>query len=218
MADRTRSPSPPEEPALRRRPRNARGEGDKLREEILQATLRLIADESRMQIVPLSLREVAREAGVTAPAIYLHFADKEELSIAAVRRLFEQLLDAMDRVEEDSHELPPDRRLAELAHVYCRFAEQNPLYFRVMFGDHDRHQNEMALLADRWRTAVTRLAATGMRLTQTPEAAAVSVWSAVHGRILLRNSAGQVWNLGDVHDFVEELTRSITTADGGPRG
>ncbi|MFG2894474.1 TetR/AcrR family transcriptional regulator [Streptomyces sp. NPDC048248] len=212
MADLPRTPTSPEDSASGRRPRNARGKGDKLREEILQAMLRLIADETRMGTVPLSLREVAREAGVTAPAIYLHFADKEDLSRTAVRTLFEQLLDEMDRAEETSDGLPPARRLAELAHAYCRFAESNRTSFRVMFADRDRHRDETTRLAERWRGAVARLAESGMRMTQAPEAAAVAVWSAVHGRLLLDGSAG-MWDLGDVHDFVEELTRSLATVE-----
>ncbi|MFB6549279.1 MULTISPECIES: TetR/AcrR family transcriptional regulator [unclassified Streptomyces] len=214
MPDDARTPTSPEGSAAGRRPRNARGEGDKLREEILQATLRLIADETRMSIVPLSLREVAREAGVTAPAIYRHFADKEELSCTAVRVLFGQLLDEMDRADRTSDGLPPARRLAELAHAYCRFAERNPASFHVMFADRDRHRNETARLAERWRGAVARLAETGMRTIQTPEAGAVAVWSAVHGRLLLDGGAGQMWSLGGIHDFVEELTRSLATVDG----
>lgn len=95
-----------------------------------------------------------------------------------------------------------------------RFAERNPSSFRVMFADRGRHRDETARVADRWRTAVARLAGTGMRMTQTPEAAAVSVWSAVHGRLMLEGSAGRLWHLGDVHDFVEELTRSLGTVEG----
>lgn len=102
--------------------------------------------------------------------------------------LYEQLLDEMDRAEETSAGPPPARRLAEMAHAYCRFAQNNPTSFRVMFGGRDRHRQERQQLADRWRSAVARLAETGIRATQTPEAAAVSVWSAVHGRLLLDDS------------------------------
>lgn len=82
-----------------------------------------------------------------------------------------------------------------------------------MFSDRDSHKEETAELAHRWRTAVRRLADTGMRLTQTPEAAAMSVWSSVHGRLPLDKTAGGVWPLGDVHDFVEELARSPATVE-----
>jgi hypothetical protein len=67
-----------------------------------------------------------------------------------------------------------------------------------------------AQVARRWRTAVARLAETGMRLTQTPETAAMSVWSSVHGRLLLDRPASGLWQLGDVHAFVDDLTRSLS--------
>jgi hypothetical protein len=66
-------------------------------------------------------------------------------------------------------------------------------------------------VAERWRTAVARLAETGMRLTQDPKTAAMSVWSSVHGRLLLDRPASGLWQLGDVHAFVDDLTRSLTT-------
>lgn len=205
--------SPSTAPLARRRSRNARGEGEKLRTEILEAMLRLIADEARMRPVPLSLREVAREAEITAPAIYRHFDGKEDLSRAALRVLFSRLLAEMDAAEQTSAGRPPRQRLAALAHAYGRFAEDNPSSFRVMFGGHDTHEAETAAVADRWRRAVARLADTGMRLTQTPEAAAMSVWSSVHGRLVLEGTASRVWQLGDVHDFIEVLTRSLATSE-----
>lgn len=81
------------------RPRNARGEGERLRMEIIEATLRLIADQERMRPVPLSLREVAREAGITAPAIYRHFTGKDELVRAALDHLFGVLLADLDHAD-----------------------------------------------------------------------------------------------------------------------
>lgn len=212
MPEAPQTPPSADVPA-RRRSRNARGEGDKLRTEIVEAMLRLIADDARMRPMPLSLREVAREAGITAPAIYRHFDGKEDLSGAALKALFTQLLAELDEAEESAQGQPPDRRLAALAHAYCRFAARNPSSFRVMFSGRDPHKEETGEVANRWRTAVTRLADTGMRLTQTPEAAAMSVWSSVHGRLLLDNTAGSVWQLGDAHDFVEELTRSLATVE-----
>lgn len=210
MPERARIPSvDPSRP----RSRNARGEGEKLRTEILDAILRLIGDDERMSPMPLSLREVAREAGITAPAIYRHFDDKEDLSRAALRELFAQLLDELDRAEESSAGQLPGRRLAVLAHAYCDFAQRSPSSFRVMFTDRSHHEEEIGQVAARWHAAVTRLAETGMRLTQPPEAAAVSVWSSVHGRLLLDRTAGRVWHLGGVHDFVDQLTASLATVD-----
>ncbi|MBW0105759.1 hypothetical protein [Pseudonocardia sp. KRD291] len=60
---------------------------------------------------------------------------------------------------------------------------------------------------------MTRLSADGMRMTQSPQDGAMSLWSAVHGRLMLDMSVRTVWPQGGVHDFIEELTRSVTTID-----
>lgn len=177
--------------------------------------LHLMGDEARMQPVPLSLREVAREAGITAPAIYRHFPDKESLSRAAFTQLFGQLLDAMDRADAEAAALPPGKRLAALADAYCRFAQENTASFRIMFGSTDLCGSGPDEVGQRWRVAVARLAQTGMRLSQTPEAAALSVWSSVHGRILLSRPLGGDGPVDDVHDFIEALTRSLTATGTG---
>jgi AcrR family transcriptional regulator len=198
------------------RARNPRGEGDKLRREILAAAIRLLSDEERMRPVSLSLREVAREAGITAPAIYLHFADKDEVARAAVEQLFGQLAAAMDQADEEAAGQPPARWLAAQAHAYCRFAQESPARFRTMFAVADAGMVEAETLeglARRWRTAVRGLSEAGMRLTQSPEQAAVSVWSSVHGRLLLGGRVGEEWKLGDVHRFVDELADSLATVD-----
>ncbi|MFJ4840684.1 TetR/AcrR family transcriptional regulator [Streptomyces sp. NPDC088746] len=210
-------PRHPEKPSsaasapVRARSRNVRGEGEKLRSEILDAMLRLMGDEARMQPVPLSLREVAREAGITAPAIYRHFPDKQSLSRAAFALLFEELLGAMDRADAESTTLPPGERLAALAHAYCRFAQDNAASFRIMFGASELVGSGPDEVGQRWRRAVARLAGTGMRLSQTPEEAALSVWSSVHGRILLGRPLSGDGPDDGVHDFIDVLTRSLTT-------
>ena len=63
-----------------RRARARRGEGPRLREEILAAATRLLAETGDEEAV--SIRAVAEAVGVTPPSIYLHFADKTELIFA----------------------------------------------------------------------------------------------------------------------------------------
>src|ERR1700688_3883156 len=74
-------------PAPRRRAR--RGEGDRLREEILAAAEQLLIDRGSEDAV--SIRAIADAVGVTPPSIYLHFADKEELFVAVCDARFEEL-------------------------------------------------------------------------------------------------------------------------------
>src|SRR6185437_6193275 len=65
-----------------RRP-NPRGQGGRLRDELLDAASGLLAVGGRD--AELTLRSVARAAGVAAPSVYQHFADLDELMLALVR-------------------------------------------------------------------------------------------------------------------------------------
>src|SRR3982074_437672 len=71
------------------RRRARRGEGDRLREDILQATIGLLAETGDLDAV--SIRAVAKRGGVTPPSIYLHFPDKQSLLDSACEPVFADL-------------------------------------------------------------------------------------------------------------------------------
>jgi AcrR family transcriptional regulator len=85
-------------------------------------------DESRV-----SMREVAAAAGVTPPAIYLHFADKAELMVAVCQRefgAFDRFVEAAIASIED-----PVERLRERGRAYVRFGIEHPEQYRILFMD-----------------------------------------------------------------------------------
>src|ERR687888_1511242 len=86
--------APPAE--AQRRRRAPRGQGERLRAEILAAAEHLLVETGDEEAV--SIRAVADSVGVTPPSIYLHFADKNELMFAVCERQFERL----DRVTEEA--------------------------------------------------------------------------------------------------------------------
>lgn len=202
--------------ARARRERNPRGQGDRLREEVIAALVRLVNDDDRMRPLPLSLREVAREAGVTAPALYRHFADKEELGRAVEIDGFERLITAMDAADASVTSGLPSQRLIAQAQAYCRFAQEHKGYYRIMFktdfmrfASSTTEPHMAAELAERWRTAVARLREQDIELSQPPEQAAMFIWASVHGRLALTSTVESIWPLGDVHDYIEKLVESL---------
>src|SRR5438128_419394 len=96
-----------------------------LREQILDASVRLIEAEG---LAALSMREVARRAGVSHQAPYHHFADKEAILAAIAEEGFRRLNAAM---EEASRSKPADAasRLIAGGRAYVRFAATNPAHF-----------------------------------------------------------------------------------------
>jgi AcrR family transcriptional regulator len=115
--------------ATARRPRARRGEGAALRDEILDATERLLLETGSAEAV--SIRAVADRVGVTPPSIYRHFTDKADLIFEVCARHFaaldELLANAVEGVED------PVDRLRAMGLAYMRFGLANPEPYRILF-------------------------------------------------------------------------------------
>lgn len=119
-------------PAGSTRARNRRGEGDQLRQELVEAAgtlLRELGDPARV-----SLRGVAAAVGVTAPSIYRHFPDKEALLFAVVEQEFADF-DRRIRAAARKGRGNPFAALRLAAQAYVRFGFDHPAHYRVLFGD-----------------------------------------------------------------------------------
>jgi AcrR family transcriptional regulator len=150
-----------------------------LRAACLRAALELLEEDGASA---LSLRAVARRAGVAHSAPYRHYADRDALvsAIAAVgyRELAEYLAAA-----HPSPSTPDD--LAAVAVAYVQFALQRPALFRVMFGepcDRDSPERVAANAAiSEYVQAIVQRSFPG----SNPEAMSTAVWALVHGLAFL---------------------------------
>ena len=180
-----RPPSGAGDDAPSRPHRAKRGEGDRLRDEILDATEQLLdetGDEAK-----ISIRKVASRIGRTSPSIYLHFPDKASLMWAVCGRQFAEADGAMVAAVEGIDD--PVERVTALARAYVEFAVGNPEQFRILFlSDRsklggastvdDLGQTEgFALVVDSVRDA----AAAGQIAVADELATVVDLWAAVHG-------------------------------------
>lgn len=111
------------------RPRLPRGEGEKLREEILAAVEDLLTRTSDPRAV--SIRAVADAVGVTAPSIYRHFADKRALLFAVCEGHFDALQARIEKMVEA--EADPVDALRTMAHAYVDWGVEHPEEYRMMF-------------------------------------------------------------------------------------
>jgi len=69
-----------------------------LREEVLAAALRMLDESADHQA--LSLRAVAREVGIAATSIYIHFADRDALVLAALERAHGDLMESVQHAAD----------------------------------------------------------------------------------------------------------------------
>lgn len=111
------------------RERNRRGEGARLRTDIVTAAAELLDETGSEQAV--TLRAVARRVGIAAPSIYAHFPDRQAILLAVVQGAFAELAEAL-RASTDSP--TADGRLRAACAAYLDFAATRPQRYRVMFG------------------------------------------------------------------------------------
>ncbi len=113
-----------------RRPRARKGEGHRLRSELVTAASTLLAELGDPN--QLSMRAVAGAVGVTPPSIYRHFADKQALLLAVLREGWAELHEILVAAAGESDD--PFEALRRFCLAYVRFAEERPGHYRVLFS------------------------------------------------------------------------------------
>jgi AcrR family transcriptional regulator len=111
------------------RVRARRGEGEKLREEILAAVSALL-DETNDEAA-VSIRAIAERVGVTPPSIYRHFADKDEMLSAVCADVFVQLTDGIAQAAGSA--TSPIDALSRAGRCYVEFGLAHPEHYRLVF-------------------------------------------------------------------------------------
>ena len=91
----------------------------------------------------LSLRDVARRAGVSHAAPAHHFTDKAGLLTAVATEGFGMLVTYLADAQPGAARQPADQ-LAALGRAYAQFAEENPGRFEVMFRPGLLHAGDAA--------------------------------------------------------------------------
>ena len=111
--------------------RNARGQGNRLADDIVRGALAIIERTGSDDAV--TLRAVAREVGIAAPSIYAHFADREAIIMAAVVGVFDELADRVEKAETSAGTNPVDRLLAG-CQAYLDYGLAHPARYRLLFS------------------------------------------------------------------------------------
>ena len=202
------------------RPRSRRGEGERLRAEVLAAVNRLLDEWGSDE--KLTMRAVAKEVGVAAPSIYLHFADKAELVWAALADKYEQLATQMRAADLAAAEEGVRQRLRAQVHAYCRFALHNAGHYRLMYEvrqpsvDMSRMGTHPArLVSRRLRGALAACADDGYPLSLPLHQAANTLWTGLHGLVSIQHSlsvsTSENMVLGLADGLVDILVRAERT-------
>lgn len=141
-----------------------------LRTALLRAAVDAIAEVGP---AGMSMREVARRAGVSHTAATYHFGDKAGLLTAIAVEGYRLLGDALVAAEQEHHSF------LEVGVAYVRFAVTHRPHFEVMFQPALHHADDPELQAAKARTAAMLYGTAEADDRQRAEG--VAAWSLVHG-------------------------------------
>ena len=181
-----------------------------LRAALVRAAMELLEESGEAD---LSLRAVARRAGVSAAAPYRHYADREALvsAVAAVgyRELAQQLAAA--------HPSPSTpEQLASVAIAYVQFALERPALFRIMFTEPCDRDNDDRVAATAAVAQYVRAIVERAFPEADADALATAIWALVHGlAFLYLDGKLDASSQTVVADRITAAIRALLTARGG---
>tara|TARA_Y100000815_G_scaffold8270_1_gene7792 strand:- start:610 stop:1191 length:582 start_codon:yes stop_codon:yes gene_type:complete len=178
-----------------------------LKYKILKASLDLLEEGD---VSALSMREVARRAGVSHQAPYHYFADREAILAELVRDGFERLhQDETSAV--DAHDDQKDK-IAALGESYVQFALENPSLFRLMFRcdmvDLDKHPDAKAAANKAFDVPIRVMGSNSNVDEATRFATVIGCWSMAHGLATLALEGVLTNKLADLDQSLDDLIRN----------
>jgi len=191
--------------------RKRRGEGHTRRDEILAAAKELFLEEG---FAATTIRKIADRVGVSAPALYLYFSDKDAIMVALCDQTFGFLIAEMGRIEREG--LKPLEQLRQCGRAYIDFGLKHPREYWLTFmsGNTPKpikergHKPENidptqpgmtgALAFARLVEQLRAIEAAGVKLKYPAEEAAELCWMGLHGLVAaLINNPEFPWTTRD---------------------
>ena len=176
--------------------RKRRGEGHTRREEILHAAKELFLEQGYDST---TIRRIADRVGISAPALYLYFKDKEALMLALCDQTFAHLIEAIGEIENTVAD--PLERIRRFGDAYAHFGLTHPDEYRLVFmgsnipesmrkighraatDDPTKPGVGGAIVFGRLVAILSQAEASGIKLNYPPDTCAELCWMGIHGLV-----------------------------------
>ena len=164
------------------RPGNTYHHGD-LRRALVDAAM---LEVERGGIETLSLSAIAKALGVSQPAPYRHFADRDALLTEVVTEGFTMFAAALKAAPRRAK---GREALSRMAQAYLRFGLDHPGLYKAMFASHllPQARDGVALQATASASFGLLVAAIEAPDTESAQRMALGVWASLHGIVMLAN-------------------------------
>jgi AcrR family transcriptional regulator len=171
-----------------KRTRNRRGQGSRLRVELIDAARRLLMTAERESDV--SIRAVTRAAGAAPQSFYLQFASLDELLYEVYAIEFGLLREALAAAALAASD--PAAALLAVSRAYCAYAAEQPGRYRLLTGVRGQAHEQWTATGMPGRPAFVVLQETvsaalwAAGSDADPFVTAVTLWASLHGVVTLR--------------------------------
>jgi AcrR family transcriptional regulator len=188
----------------RARVRNRWGQGDRLRAEILAAAGQLLGDLGTVD--GLTLRGVARRAGIAPASIYTQFADRAALVDALIAHEHERVAGLMRQAGAAGDPASHADVIRAQLYAFCGYSLAHPGHYRLMFGSLGGARTPMLrTLVDQLTATLATCEGAGARLRLPADRAAIVLLVGVHGRVAISHAQHETGGEERVLRFVDEL-------------
>lgn len=204
-------------PKEKARKRNPRGKGELLRTDLIDAAIYLLANLGPEE--PFSLRAVAKQAKVSAPSVYRHFDDRNQLFLSVLQHLFTELMNSRQVAEQKTAAAGGgawEKLLAGSLNT-VRFALERSGHYKVLFEGRIISRLDDPKTASFGRPILTHVTELikeiikgnpAKRVTDDPERLALLLWTGTHGVIsLIINKPTFDWP--EAAELVEQMATAI---------
>ncbi|MEM9776912.1 MAG: TetR/AcrR family transcriptional regulator [Chloroflexota bacterium] len=180
-----------------------------LRDGLIQAGISLLEEGNAREV---TLRKVAKQAGVSHAAPYRHFEDKVALLSAIAEQGFRQLAAEMNKGIEENPQSSFNQIIA-IGQRYVGFAQQHPAQLTLMFSDLLAQGKDESLSEAAGATygileqSISRAQQDGTLKQSNPQKMGKAFWAAVHGLAMLTKEGLMVHEEQHLDDAVENVMK-----------
>ncbi len=185
------------------------------RDEIVHAARKLLQSSD---LDSLSLRRLAAELGVTAPALYAHVEHKGDLLVAVAEQGFAELAADFASIQDPD----PSERILAYGRCYVKRAIADPETFRLMFAFRPANMAVVAVAAELEAATVAlemptvaiaeAIEAGAIHPDRDPDLTSTTLWTAGHGLasvLLLGAIGGEVLLPDNAQELIENVLRTM---------
>jgi len=139
-----------------RLPRKTQQRSLRTKQKLLDAALEAFSESG---FKGTSTRDIAARAGVHHPLITYHFSNKDRLWRSAVKYVFQDFIDELQKAQEEHAGDRPKARFSAMIHIYVQYAAQHPALHKIVLQESSHQSDRLEWLSENFLNPLADAAA-----------------------------------------------------------